>query len=126
MRRVWIGVIFLLALLVSSLTATWAMDRIHGPVEADLNRAAEQAMAGDWEEGTRLFTQARDRWDKWEHLRFSLADHTPVEEISAAFRALEVYCTDREDTEFAAHCRELARKTAAVGEAHSLTWWNIF
>lgn len=126
MKRCWIGVGFLLVLLVISLTVTWVMDKIHAPIEQDLNRAAECAMQDDWEQGSRLFERARETWDRWEHVRFSFADHTPVEEISAGFRSLEVYCAAREDADFAAHCRELARKVAAVGEAHGLSWWNLF
>lgn len=126
MKRCWIGVGFLVILLAASLTVTWAMNALHKPIEEDLNRAAELAAAGDWEEGARHFYRAKESWDKWEHFRFSFADHTPVEEISAAFRSLEVYCAAREEPDFPARCRELARKVAAVGEAHGITWWNIF
>lgn len=125
MKRCWIGAAFLLVLLVVSLGATWAMGEIHRPIEEDLNRAAELALAGDWEGGQKMFLQARDNWEKWEHFRACFADHTPAEEISAQFEALSVHCTIRELDDFAADCRSLARKAAAIGEAHGLTWWNM-
>lgn len=125
MKRCWIGAGFLAILLAASLTVTWVMNTLHRPIEEDLNRAAELAASEDWEESARCFYRAKESWDKWEHFRFSFADHTPVEEISAAFGSLEVYCAAREKTDFAARCRELARKTAAVGEAHGITWWNM-
>lgn len=125
MKRCWIGAGFLLVLLIASLTVTCVMNRIHDPIEKSLNLAAEYAMQEDWKRGSQLFFQAKEDWDRWEHFRFSFADHTPVEEISAKFRGLEVYCAAREEEDFAAHCRELARKVAAVGEAHGISWWNI-
>lgn len=125
MKRTWIGVGILIVLLVLSLGVTWAMDRIHGPIESDLNRAAEFALLGNWEMSTRFFHRAQAGWEKWEHFRGCFADHTPVEEISAGFRSLEIYCLAREESDFAARARELARKTAAVGEAHGLSWWNV-
>lgn len=126
MKRCWIGAIFLLVLLAASLATTWGMERIHSPIEQDLYQAAECAMLEDWENSTLFFRRARDAWEKWDHLRAGLADHTPVEEISAGFQGLEVYWAAQEKVDFAAHCRQAARKTAAVGEAHGLGWWNIF
>lgn len=125
MKRCWVGAIFLLVLLLVSLGVSWAMDRIHEPIGEDLNRAAELALLGNWEGSRQLFLQARGRWDEYEHVRACFADHTPVEEVDAGFRALEVYCLARETADFAAHARELARKTAAMGDAHGLSWWNV-
>lgn len=126
MKRCWIGVGFLVVLLCTSLAVSWGMEKIHKPIEQELNRAAECALREDWKQGSRHFERAKESWDRWEHIRFSFADHNPVEEISAGFRGLEVYRAAREETDFAARCRELARKVAAVGEAHGISWWNLF
>ena len=64
-------------------------------------------------------------WKKSEQFRACLADHNPIEDIDAAFAMLEVYCAAEEETAFEGACRELARKVAAVGEAHALVWWNV-
>ena len=126
MKRAWIGFLLLLVLLGSSILFSQLMVRIHEPVEADLQQAAECAALGDWVNADRFFLQAKDHWKKWEHFRACFADHTPVEEADADFALLEVYSQMREDAAFAAGCQELARKTAAVGEAHEFVWWNIF
>lgn len=125
MKRSWIGLLLLLVLLAGGLLTTWAMDRIHAPIEADLKQAAECAVLGDWVNADHFFRQAHDRWEKWEHFRACFADHTPAEEIDAEFAMLEVYCFTQEDAAFAAGCCKLARKAAAVGEAHGLVWWNV-
>lgn len=125
MKRSWIGLGILLILLVLGLLSTYAMDRIHEPIEKDLKQAAECAILGDWVNADMFFRQAKGNWEKWEHFRACLADHTPTEEIDAEFAMLEVYCYAQEDAAFAAGCCELARKAAAVGEAHGLVWWNM-
>lgn len=126
MKRSWMGFGLLLVLLLLSILSTWAMVRIHDPIEADLNRAAQRALLENWEDTGRFFRRAKTRWEDWENLRACLADHTPIEEIDAGFALLEVYFEARDDIAFAAASRQLARQTAAVGEAHELVWWNLF
>ncbi len=126
MKRCWIGVGLLLVLLVLAIGSTWAMGSIHEPIAQDLDQAAECAILGDWANAKAYFYRAKSKWEEDSHFRACLADHTPTEEIDAQFALLEAYCYAQEDVAFAGSCRELAKKTAAVGEAHELVWWNIF
>lgn len=125
MKRSWIGFILLLVLLVAGLFATWEMTEIHEPIEAQLLQAAHWASLEDWKTAGRFFEKARENWKESEHFRACFADHNPVEDIDAAFAMLEVYCAAREETAFSGACRDLARRVAAVGEAHELVWWNL-
>ena len=125
MKRCWIGFILLLVLLAGGLLATWTMDRIHEPIEADLKQAAECAVLGDWVNADHFFRKAKGSWEKWEHLCACFADHTPMEEIRASFAMQEVYCDTQENAAFAAGCCELAQKVSAMGESHGLVWWNV-
>ncbi len=126
MKRCWMGFFLLVFLIGAGLTVSWAMAKLHDPMEQDLNRAAQSALAGDWEEAARLSERAKKTWEDWTHFRACFADHTPVEEIDAALAALEIYETARDEGAFAAQSASLARKIAAVGEAHGLVWWNFF
>ncbi len=125
MKRSWIGLALLLVLMVSGLVVTFLMADIHEPISADLQQAAECVILGDWDNGDKFFKRANGAWEKWSHLRTCFADHTPTEEIDALFAQVQVYGTAREDVDFAASCMELARKVAAVGEAHGVYWWNV-
>lgn len=125
MKQSWIGLGILVVLLGSSLLITWSMDRIHAPVAADLDQAAECALLGDWENADRFFRQARQNWETWQGFRGCFADHTPLEEIQSQFDLLAVYSLFRENAAFAAECRAQARRVDAVGEAHGLVWWNV-
>lgn len=126
MKRSWIGLAMLVVLLAASLLVTWGMDRIHDPIAQKLEDAADYALAGDWDRAASLASGAGTDWKKWAHFRGCFADHSPMEEIDAGFAELEVYSITREATDFSASCGSLARKVAAVGEAHGLVWWNLF
>ncbi|MBQ3192907.1 MAG: DUF4363 family protein [Oscillospiraceae bacterium] len=126
MRRSWIGLILLLALLAGAVAVTVAMVRIHDPIEGSLNESAQLALAGDWQKAQILFRRASEDWKTWEHFRACFADHTPIEDIDSSFRLLEIYCDAKENAAFAAESRRLARQIAAVGEAHEFVWWNVF
>lgn len=125
MKRSWMGLGLLLLLLALGLLTTWVMGNIHEPVARNLEQAAEFTSQGNRTAASACFVQARTNWEQWSRLRSCLADHSPVEEIDAAFARLQVYCAAREDAAFAADCRELAKKVAAVGDAHGLLWWNL-
>lgn len=125
MKRSWMGFVLLLVLLAVSLFTTWKMTTIHEPIEAQLQQAAYWSSLEDWETAEAFFQRAEKNWKKSEHFRACLADHEPVEDIDAAFAMLKVYCKAEEATAFEGSCRDLARRVAAVGEAHELVWWNL-
>ena len=125
MKRSWSGFFLLLVLLLAGLFSAWQMTGIHEPIEAQLLQAAYWASVEEWKTAGKFFEKARESWKNSEHFRSCFADHNPVEDIDAAFAMLEVYCTAREEITFQAACRDLARKVAAVGEAHKLVWWNL-
>lgn len=125
MRRSWIGFFLLLVLLLLGLFATRKMQAIHEPIAVQLQQAAYWSSLEDWETAEAFFQRAEKNWKKSERFRACLADHNPIEDIDAAFAMLEVYCAAEEETAFEGACRELARKVAAVGEAHGLVWWNL-
>lgn len=125
MKRSWIGFFLLLALLAGCILVTWTMVRIHEPLEAKLLQAAKLAMEENWDHADLLFREARERWKETEHFRSCFADHTPVEDIDGDFEMLMVFCAARETLSFAGGCRQMARQIAAVGEAHTLVWWNL-
>ena len=125
MKRSWIGFAMLVVLLLGGILVTGQMVRIHDPIETGLQQAAQCALENKWEQADGFFRAAEDTWKEWEHFRSCFADHNPVEDIDGEFELLKVFCGNRERIAFAAGCRELARKVAAVGEAHEFVWWNL-
>lgn len=125
MKRSWIGLILLLALLAGGIAVTWGMRRCHESVAWDLEGAARTTIQGDWEQGQALMLRAREAWGRSRHITACFADHTPMEEIDALFAQVEVYAAVREETDFAAGCAALAGKVKAMGQAHGASWWNL-
>ncbi len=125
MKRSWIGFALLAVLLLGGILATRKMVAIHEPIGVKLQQAAQYALEDHWERADSLFREAETSWKTWEHFRSCFADHNPVEEIDGEFEMLGVFCSIRDGAAFAGGCRELARKVAAVGEAHQLVWWNL-
>ena len=114
-----------MAMLFGGILTTRKMGKIHEPIEKQLQQAAGYALDGNWKQAESFFREAKDNWKQQEHFRSCFADHNPVEEIDGNFELLAVFCGAREGIAFAGGCRELARKVAAVGDAHELVWWNL-
>lgn len=125
MKRTWIGVGLLLTLLLGGvLIARW-MERQHTPMVTTLTRAARAAMAEEWEQAEALAVEADGVWKQKRTMVAAFADHSPMEEIDGLFAELEIFRDAREQVHFAATCMELSRKMEAMGDAHSLSWWNL-
>ena len=125
MNRSKIGVWLLLILLILGAVSTWAMGRFSGPIQTQVAQAGDAALVGDWEKAEALACQARERWEKYRDFCAALADHEPMENIDGLFAQLEVYRQIRDGENFATVCAQLSQDTKAIGEAHSLTWWNL-
>lgn len=125
MKRSWIGLGLLLVLLCLGILGSWAMEEIHEPIAEKLEEAAEQALENQWRRAAFLTASARRDWENWRLLRAALADHGPAEDLDAMFSALEIYGASRQQVAFAALCREMARRTEAIGDAQGLLPENL-
>ncbi len=125
MKRCWFGGALLALLLVCGILVTARMQTVHETVASQLQAAANEALAENWDGADQALQSARNAWQaKW---RFSaaFADHEPMEEIDSIFAQAEVYRTSRDPVSLAAVCAQLSRLVEAMGEAHAFTWWNL-
>lgn len=123
MKRLWLGVGLLLALLALGIVTTVTMGRICEPVGQTLTRAGEAARVGELGQAEALCRQAKTRWEAYRTLSAAVTDHAPMEEIDGMFAALSV-CRDSD--RYAEYCARLTAMVAAVAEAQAVNWWNIF
>lgn len=124
-RRFWLGVGLLAVVLAVSLWVMVGMARLHEPVSDALDRAAQEALTGDWEAGVSLALQAKNTWETSWFGTASAADHSPMDEIDGLFAEMQVFAKTQEDVHFAACCAQLASLIRAMSDAHNLTWWNL-
>ena len=125
MTRGWIGLALLLALMVGSLVSVYWLQEEQQVMGTRMEQAAGYALESRQEDAQALPGQVKRQWERnWNRVA-AFADHGPMEEIDGDLELLELYCEAREEAAFAAESCRLARKIAAMGEAHEFVWWNI-
>jgi hypothetical protein len=125
MKRIFLGLALLLALLGIAAVITVRMDRVYEPITNALRQAAEAAEADDWKKAAFLADQAKTRWEEQRRFTATVADHSPMDEIDGLFAELEIYLRQQEMPHFAATCRHLSMLTEAMGDNHALNLWNL-
>lgn len=125
MNQVRIGSFLLIFLLALGLFVQGKMEAIHRPTARLLLGASEEALQEHWDEAHDLSQQAQEAWRRRWRFSAALADHQPMEEIDGLFARLTAADHFRDTQEYAATCRELARRIQAMADAHTLHWWNL-
>ena len=126
MRRFWIGVGLLGALLALGIWGSGRLRRSHMPSAADLDNAAACAMAEDWIRADGLTERARNTWEQSLRLTAAMHHQAPLEEIDALFRELEIYRAREETAAYCALCVHLSQLLKDLGNSGRFTWWNLF
>lgn len=125
MKRFWLGVGILAALLVLGFWTAEKMDAVHMEIAGQLETAARQALGGDLSAGTKTALAAKKAWEKSWHGSATVADHAPMDELDGLLAQLEAYSRAGQTGDFAACCSRSALLVRAMSEAHSMTWWNL-
>lgn len=125
MNRLFVGLLILAVLLVSSLSVCIAMERVHRPIADALALAAQHALDGNAQAALAQAQIARARWEKYHRFTAAFADHSPMDEMDGLLAELRVYAQTSETTHFAATCAHLQFMATAMAESHLLSWWNL-
>ena len=125
MKRLWIGVILLSIMLVSSMGMLLFSRSFYKGFSETLEAAADAALSGSWEDAEKNSRQAQMQWDRHHRFFASFTDHEPVEEIELLLSRLELYQHARLAIDFADTCKSLAHLCEAIDESHNLKWWSV-
>ena len=125
MKRLWIGVGLLAAILLVGLWTSGRMERVHTRIACTLTDSAQAARDGRWEQAEELARQAEESWQHSWNFSAALADHTVLDEIDALFAQAEAYRRSRQQVDYEAVCARLASAIDALQEGHKLSWWNL-
>lgn len=125
MKRLWIGTALLAVFLVLGILLGLWMCQTHDALSLTLDRAYRLATEERLSEAAALARDAYADWQACRNATAALADHTPMEEIDNLFRELEVYVQMDEPVHYAATCAQLSALLRAMGESHSISWWNL-
>ena len=125
MKRTWIGLGLLAAILALSLWGADYMGKCHGASARDLNRSASLAGEGQWGQAEALMRRAEKNWQKKRGVTAAFADHEPMDEAEGLFAQLEVYARERDAAAFSAAAARLATLLQAIADAHRLNLVNL-
>ena len=124
-KRFYLGLGILVVFLVLGLLVSWGMKAVTRPVSEKLEKAAEEVLSGNMEQGVTLVQQAKEIWQSGWNTMALAADHSPMDEIDGLFAQIEYFAQGKNQTELGACCVRVAELVEAVSEAHALTWWNL-
>ena len=125
MKRLWIGIGLLAAIMIAGFWTSSRMADIHIATSDILKDSVREAQAGQWEQVDRLAEKAQSCWKKSWNFSATMADHTVLDEIDGLFAQADIYRKNRTDVEYAATCAQLATAIEALQESHRLSWWNL-
>ena len=125
MKRLWIGIGLLAAILAVGLWTSAHMTEVHTEIADELTEAARAAQAGAWDRAEELTREAQEDWKEGWNFSAALADHTVLDEVDGLFAQAEVYRKNRDAVAFAAVCAQLASSVRAIQEGHKLSLWNL-
>lgn len=116
MRKGWIAVALLAALLALSGWHTWRLWELTDELTATLEQAEALAEDEEWERAENLTQQAREHWDRQDlHLHVTL-DHAVVDEIDAGFSEVLEFLRCQESGEYSAANARLVTELKLLGE----------
>lgn len=125
MKRFWIGVGFLIALLAGSLFLLTFSSGFCREFSAALDEACALALEENWTPATEKVENCYKEWKNKQHLLAAFTDHEPIEQVESLFSQLALYSEKGMSVEFASTCCQLRHWADAISESHSLKWWTI-
>lgn len=126
MKRMWLGIALLLALLAAGALITEGMNRVCMPVSRDLEQAAEAVLREEWTQAEALSRRAKGRWETYRDRCAAITDHEPMEDVESLFAVLEAFRMRRDSVGFAQCCAQLAAMTEAMADSQAVHWWSVF
>lgn len=125
MKRLWIAVILLAALLGATLANAWYLGRLTGELTAALEESEALAEAGDWPGAQAATEAAFRRWNDHEIYLHILLRHADTDLIYAGFQEALEYLDCREAGEYSASNARLILRLGLLSEAERLTLKNV-
>lgn len=125
MNRIWFGAALLAVLLLLGFGSSTWMEKTHFSQAADLSRAAELALEGNWTGAENFAGAARREWNKRRPFVAALSDHGPMDQIEGLFAQLETFAAAQDTVSYSSTCVFLASQLEALGKSHSFNLQNF-
>ena len=122
MKRIWIGIGFLVVLLAVGLIIMQVTEHQMKEISQTVLEAAETE---NWTEAVTLAQNAQADWVQKRHLMAAFSDHANIDAVDEIFAQLKVYQRHHAKTAHAAACAQLSEALQDLEQTHRLAWWNL-
>ena len=126
MKRLWIALALLAALLCGTLLHTWSLWGFTQGLTHSLEQAQELTRADRWEEASFLTEEALQTWRERDVYLHVLLRHADTDQIYAGFQETLALLESQEYGEYAAANARLVTQIELLSEAEQLTLKNVF
>lgn len=126
MKRLWIALALLAALLCGTLLHTWSLGGFTRTLTHSLEQAQNLARADRWEEARALTEDSLDTWRGRDVYLHVLLRHADTDQIYAGFQEVLALLESGEYGEYAAANARLVTQIGLLSEAEQLTLKNVF
>ena len=125
MKRLWIAVAILLAMLGSTLANSWYLNNTISAYTRQLTLAHEQAEENHWDTASDLTSQVAQRWHKHDFYFHVMLPHRDIDEIHLTFQEVEEYLKLEEADQYNAANAKLIAQLGLLSEMEQLNLKNI-
>ena len=125
MKRLWIGVVLLVLMLIGGITMLLLSHRFYSRFSDTLESAADAALSENWSDAEKLAQEATRQWQRYHRFLASFTDHEPVENVELLLTRLTLFQNARLTVDFVDTCRSLSHLSEAIDESHNLKWWSV-
>ena len=126
MKRLWIALALLAALLCGTLLHTWSLRGFTQNLTHSLEQAQELTLADRWEEARTVTQEALQTWRGRDVYLHVLLRHVDTDQIYAGFQETLALLDSQEYGEYAAANARLITQIELLSEAEQLTLKNVF
>ena len=125
MKRLWIAVAILLAMLGGTLGNSWYLNGLIADFTHRLTSAQELTLSDNWEAAIRLTEQVVDNWVEHDFYLHVMLPHRDIDDIHLTFREVQEYLELEETDQYTAANAKLIAQLGLLGEMEQLNWKNV-
>jgi len=125
MKRLWIAVGILLAMLGGTLGNSWYLNGLISDFAHRLTSAQELAVSDNWEDAIRFTEQVVDNWEEHDFYLHVMLPHRDIDDIHLTFCEVQEYRKLEETDQYTAANAKLVAQLGLLGEMEQLNWKNV-
>lgn len=125
MKRLWISVVILLTMLVSTLGNSWYLNNLISDFEQKLTAAHELSAHDNWDTSRQITEQVVEHWQEHDFYLHVMLPHRDIDDIHLTFREVQEYLKLEETDQYNAANAKLIAQLGLLAEMERLNWKNI-